>query len=439
MKGDVYLNQKESRRLYVMEQVLAGRITTKEAAQLLGLSQRHIKRLKGGMKQDGVAFLAHKNRGRKPAHAIPDHTKQTVLELATTLYTHTSCQHISELLAQYHAINISAKSVSRILKAAGIPLHHPRKSPRRRRTRDRMPQEGLLVQIDASPYKWLDDRAPALSLHGAIDDATGKILGLYFLEQEQTIGYFHVLQQVLLNHGIPNSIYTDRHSIFFSPKRAKLTIEQELSGEQIALTQFGQALSQLGITHIPAHSPQAKGRIERLWATLQSRLPVELRLAGISTIDEANRFLPDFIQRFNDRFAVKPADPTSAFKPAPPISEFTHILAFKSTRLTSKGSTISYFGRTYQLVDDKGSKLALPARYPITVLECMDGKLRAQYQSTIYDLRIQLTPMKTTEKPAAKSSTERKPNIPGPDHPWRHFKLYQQPTLKQIHEIAARR
>lgn len=175
-----------------------------------------------------------------------------------------SCQQVAELLEEFYSITLSAKTIGRTLKEAGIPLAHGHRSPRRKKSRDRMPQEGVLSQFDASPFAWLEDRGPKLTLHGPIDDATGKIQGLYFTLNESLFGYFQVLLQVVQSFGVPKNLYTDCHTIFFSPKKDRLSIEEELAGQTAPLTQFGRAIAELGINHIPARSPQAKGRVERL-------------------------------------------------------------------------------------------------------------------------------------------------------------------------------
>ena len=342
------MKPKEAKRVNVVEQLVKGTITVSQAAGLLCLSERQVKRIRKGVKEQGLSYLAHKNRGRKPKHAISEETRRKVAALALNDYKGASCIHIAELLELYQQLSISSRSVRRILNQTGIINIHSHKAPRRRRSRDRMPREGMLAQIDASPFNWLEDRGPKLSLHGSIDDATGKILGLRFEPEECLLGYMHVLWQMAQNGTLAKQFYSDRHSIFFSPKKDKLTIEEELAGITEALTQYGRILEELGATHIPAYSAQAKGRIERLWGTLQHRLIIEMRIAGISTLHEANAFLPGFIERFNKRFAVKPADPEPDYLPTPKAIDC--IICVKQNRKASNGSTISYLGQTYRLL-----------------------------------------------------------------------------------------
>ncbi|MBI4334203.1 MAG: ISNCY family transposase [Chloroflexi bacterium] len=432
------MSAKEARRVYVVEQVVMGTVTAGEAARVLGLSIRQVKRLKGGLLGEGVASLAHKNRGRKPSNALEEPLRQRILELALGPYLGASCQQMSELLSEYHQIHLSAKSITRILKTAGIPLRYGHKSARRRRSRDRMPQAGLLVQCDSSPYQWLEDRGPYLHLHGAIDDATGQILGLYFSLQEEILGYFHVLSQVLLNHGVPRSLYSDRHTIFFSPKADKLTVEHELAGVQKPLTQFGRALRDLGVRHIPARSPQAKGRVERLWGTLQGRLLIEMRLAGISSLEQANAFLPAFIVRFNQRFSVEPADPASAFQPVPSSDFLNRTLALHTHRSASPGSTISCDHSTYQLINPQGDVQPLKPKARVTVLTHLDGSISALYQDKHHTLRLMpAQPKPESHTNHTKPTGSRRVHTwkPSENHPWKTFNRPKYPPPGPVERL----
>lgn len=420
--GEILLSAKEARRVYVIELLATGKLTAGQAAQLLNLTKRQVQRLKGGYLREGAAALAHQNRGRKPAHAVSETLKELIVQLVTGPYRNTSCQHMAELLDEHEQIRLCSKTIRRILKTARIPLRYPKKSARRRRSRDRMPQEGLLLQGDASPYAWLEERGPILHLHGAIDDASGKILGLHLDEQETTTGYLHVLEQALQNHGLPGCFYSDRHTIFVSPKKDKLTIEEELAGKTVPLTQFGRALQALQIRQISAYSPQAKGRVERLWQTLQSRLVVEMRVAGINSLAQANAFLPSFIPRYNRRFAVQPKDPQRAFAPCPPPETLQKILALHDTRQASHGSTFSYLGTTYQLTDAKGQVVPLRAKTKITILHGLDGSLHGFYEDQVYQLLAVPKPQRVQENPKTATANQKHSGSafkPKADHPWR--------------------
>lgn len=417
--GEQYLNMKEANRLRAIQDTLSGRRTIADAAQVLGLSERQVKRLKKGVQNQGPGFLAHGNRGRKPANAIPTDVRRLVVEMATGDYRDTSCQHMSELLAEHNYIEISAKSVARILRKAQVQLRFAKKQPHKRRTRDRKARMGMLAQCDASTHDWLEGRGPTLALHGSIDDATSTVLALVFRPTEDLRGYHLMLEQVLNDYGIPDGLYSDRHSIFFSPKKDKLSIEDQLAGKTVALTQFGNALADLGIQHIPARSPQAKGRIERLWGTLQARLITELRIAKISTMEEANAFLPGFIARFNKQFAVKAPEDGSVFSPAPSQENIRRILSIRHPRKASAGSTISYGGQLFQLLDSRGQVIPLRQKATVQVLTALDGTVSAVYCDVVYALKAIPKPEKRVEPPKEKPATPAQPRTQPADHPWK--------------------
>lgn len=430
MTGDIFLKPKEARRIHVMEQVVAGKLTSREAAELLGLSSRQIFRIKGGIGKEGIAALAHKNRGRKPKHAVPQEVREQLIALATSDYKGASHEQMSELLKEHNGITLSPKTIGRILKKAGVRNSHSHKTAKRRRTRVRKACEGMMAQCDASPFAWLEERGPDMNLHGAIDDATGKVLGLYFRPTEDTLGYLNMLYQMVTNFGIPQSLYSDRHTIFFSPKSDKLSSEEQLQGIKAPLTRFGKVLEELGISQIKARSPQAKGRIERLWGTLQSRLMVELRLAGISSIDEANGFLPEFITRYNIQFSVKAADPTSAFIKKPTGKATNNLICLKDERLADRGSAVSFQGKHYQLLDNRSKTALLRSQAKVAILTHIDGSISARYEGKPYCLKEIPKPEKITSEMTKAKTTEpiktaKIPNKPAPEHPWK--KRFLQP------------
>jgi transposase len=420
MKGEIFLKPKEARRLPIIEATLAGKLTNQQAAGRLKLSTRQVIRLKIGVKKKGFAALAHQNRGRSPVNATPDEKKQMVCQMALGPYQGANCPQLSELLQEHQQIKLSAKTVGRILQKSGISTPQAKKKIRRFHRRKRKPQEGLLVQMDASPFLWLQDRAPECSLHGAVDDATGKILGLYFRLHEDSIGYFQVLKQMLNRHGVPQCIYSDRHSIFFPLNQKKLSLEEELDGRETTLTHFGRALDWLGIGQIPANSPQAKGRVERLWGTLQHRLVVEMRIAGIKTMDEANAFLPDYIQRYNAQFGRPAQDQKTVFLPPPAKKELERRLCLRYERKVSNGSTFHWRGQNYQLTDRKGKLVYLKPHSKVYILEKIENEVKVEANGEIYNLR------RFEEKKDASISLER-PFLPQKrtgqrpslDHPWR--------------------
>jgi transposase len=425
MTGDIFLRPKEARRIHVLEQVVTGKLTACDAAELLGLSSRQIFRLKVRFAQEGLAALAHKNRGRPPKHAVPQSAKELVSTLATSDYKGASLVQMAELLRKNNGLSLSPKTVGRIIKKAGISNPHSHRSAKKRRTRTRKSQEGLMAQCDASPFAWLEKRGPTMHLHGAIDDATSKILGLYFRPAEDTLGYLNMLHQMVTNYGIPQSLYSDRHTIFFSPKADKLSIEEQLQGLKAPLTRFGKVLDDLGINQIKARSPQAKGRIERLWGTLQSRLMVELRLAAISRMEEANEFLPGFINRYNSQFSVKAADPISAYTKRPAANAINNLICLKDERLADRGSAVSFQGKHYQLLDKENKTSLLRFQAKVAILTHLDGSISALCERKSYSLKEVPMQEKTSTEMISTKTTEprskaRTPHKPGPNHPWVH-------------------
>jgi transposase len=407
------MTKKELVRVHVIKSLIEDKMTSRDAAEVLSLSERQIKRLKAGVKKDGEVFVIHKNRGRKPKHTIPGKIREEIVFLVRNKYKGVNYTHLAELLREEEGITISQSSVSRILKAKGIKSPRKHKPPKPHRTRERKPQEGLLLQMDASPYEWL----PGIkcSLHGAIDDARGNITGLYFCEHECLNGYYEVKRQTILEYGIPISIYVDRHTIFKAPSNARLTIYDELEGKTFAYTQFSRAMQELSVGMIYAYSPQAKGRIERLWGTLQDRLALELRLAGIKSLKEANAFLPGFIKRFNAHFAVVPREPQSAYRPLGEDINLDYILCRKETRKACPGSIFSFGGQIYQVIKNT-LVVAIPNKAAITVLTSPRFGIRAEYKGGVYQVRKTVRPARVIPK---KDRVKRTIKVKD-DHPWRN-------------------
>ncbi|MBC7345195.1 MAG: ISNCY family transposase, partial [Clostridia bacterium] len=276
-----------------------------------------------------------------------------------------------------------------ILKSCGIPSPRKHRPPKPHRSRPRKPQLGMLVQIDGSPHDWLEGRGPILTLIAAVDDATGQILAALFRPTEDFEGYQQLLFELVTCHGIPVAVYSDRHTLFFPPKpqKERLSLEEQLLGQSRPLTQVGRILSELGIQHIPALSPQAKGRIERLFESLQQRLVIELRLAGASTCEEANQVLRNgFIERYNRRFAVPPADYQSAFRPVPSHLRLEHIFCWKERRTLNPGYVVHYAGMTLQPLNPRANPI-IPLRSAVEIHKLPDGRLFATYNGYIYPLK----------------------------------------------------
>jgi transposase len=429
---EVTLTVREQKRLFVITEVLSGRWSAAEAADKLGLSLRQMRRLLAAYRQDGPPALVHGNRGRAASRRIPPELREEVLRLIGASYSDYNDCHLTEILAEEHCLVLSRSSVRRIRREAGLASPRRRRPPRHRSWRERSPQRGMLLQIDGSDHDWLEGRGPKLSLLAAIDDATGEVVGALFRPEEDTVGYFLLMQHVFETQGLPLAVYADRHTIFQSPKKA--TIAEELAGK-LPRSQFGRLLDELDIRLIEAHSPQAKGRIERLFGTLQDRLVKALRQAGATNVDEANQVLADFLARYNARFAVPPTQEPSTYRPWPPGLEPDAALCFKHERVVANDNAISFSGQ--RLAIEPGSPRRAYAHCRVEVRQLLNGQLLVCYQGKpIARFKPLLTGLPTIGKftPAdpqpvkAKITSARRtrqpkekghPYKPPPDHPWR--------------------
>jgi len=291
----------------------------------------------------------------------------------------------------------------------------------------------MLLQVDGSRHDWLEGLGPYLTLVGAIDDATGTVPYALFREQEDAQGYFLLLWEIVQKQGIPWALYSDRHSIFLVNPKQRETLEEQLAGERQP-TQVGRALQELGVQSILARSPQAKGRIERLWGTLQDRLVAELRLAGATTMEQANQVLWSFLPRFNQRFGVPAAQPGSAYRPAAGL-DLDRVLCFQYQRTVAKDNTVRLGEHTLQLLP--GPERTSYARARVQIQERLDGSLVATYQNRIIAhrpappttpmLRARSIGVRLAPPPVSGPSVSlpiiptngTKPRIPASDHPWR--------------------
>lgn len=379
-KERVSLNRKEQQRVMVLNRVERRELSGKEAATLVGLSVRHVRRLLAAYRKEGVAALAHGNRGRRPVHAVAEETRRRVVALAQGPYAGCNHHHLRDLLEEREGLVLSRSSVRRMLAAAGLRSPRRRRPPKHRCRRERYPQEGMLLQVDGSRHDWLEGRGPYLTLVGAIDDATGTVPYALFREQEDAQGYFLLLREIVRSRGIPLALYSDRHGIFQRSQKEPECLEEQLAGERHS-TQFGRALRELGIQPIFALSPQAKGRIERLWGTFQDRLVAELRLAGASTVAAANRVLVDFLLRFNAQFAVPPARPGSAYGTLPEGLDLDGVLCFKYQRTVARDNTVRFGRHTIQLLPGLDRQSYAQAR--VEVQERLDGTMTVCYQGQV--------------------------------------------------------
>jgi len=344
-------------KLALIQGAVEGRYTVREVSVRLKLTARRIKQLKKAFRESGENAVIHGNSGRHPANYKDEKLKAKIIALKNSQhYKNANFTHFQELLAERENIKISYTSLSRILKGAGIVSKKKHRAEGRRfRRRERRKAFGEMLQGDGSSYDWFGN-GRRCTLHAFIDDATGEITGMYFCQNECLMGYLEVLRQTITNHGIPLEIYIDKAGIFFinTKKEENWTVEEMLAGRPLDKTQFGTIVDeQLGITMISAHTPQAKGRIERLWGTLQDRLPVWLKINGIANMEQANKNIKKIIKWHNKRFAVKPALTESAFVAAGASCDLNKLLAVRYERTTDNCGCFSFNNFTFQIDSKK--------------------------------------------------------------------------------------
>jgi transposase len=423
MKEEVTLNRKEQNRVVVMNQIERKGLTVDKAARLLELSPRHVWRLLTAYRKEGASALAHGNRERKPFNIIEEGLRQQVVALARDKYLGFNQQHFTEKLADKEGISLSRSTVRRILLIRGIRSPQKRRAPKHRSRRERYPQEGQLLQTDGSPHDWLEGRGPELCLIGAIDDATNDVPYAYFQEHEDTKGYMLMIKNITLERGIPLALYHDRHSIFEVTRDKEASLEEQLSGSK-PMTQIGRLLNELGINSIAANSPEAKGRIERLWKTFQDRLTSELRLAGANTRETANQILKSFLPEYNQRFRVSPQEtglayrkPAAGFKP-------DEYFCYKYSRIVGSDNVVRFVNHRLQILPNP--ERASYARCKVQVYAGLNGKLAVYYGNQRLDTcpaPLESTRLRTPVM--ARQSVPRIYNKVSSNHPWKgNYKTY---------------
>jgi len=425
-EGGLVLNKKDEQRIGVLVRIEAGVLGVGEGSVLLGLSERQVRRLLARYRSEGPRGAVHGNRGRKPAHVVSGQVRDRVRALAAGSYAGVNHSHLCELLVEREGIDLPRSTLSDILREAGIRSPRPQKRRNRHRSRrERYPQEGLLLQVDASLHDWLQGRGPRLTLLGAIDDATSKIVALRFEATEDARGYLLLLRQVCTRIGVPQALYSDRHSIFW-PTNGE-TLQEQLAGRR-SPTQFGRAMAELDIQLIAAHSPQAKGRIERLWGTLQDRLVSELRLAGVTDAEEANAYLTGFVARFNRTFAVEAELASSAYRPRLSKAAADRSLCFKHERVVHKDNIVRLDQVVLQILPGPGRIGYANAK--VTIAESLDHRFSVhfqgrQLQTRLVPIRQLLTPTPIRRRASLGAQpaplTTPKPWTPPPNHPWRNY------------------
>ncbi len=375
----LYVSQKDIRRYELLQKVVDETLTLAQAAPALGVSYRQALRLKAKLKAQGLTGLLHGNRGRAPHNRCEEAQRERVLALSKQRYFDFNDTHFAEILGEQEEMVVSRETVRRWRRAAGIPPKRKHKPPKHRKRRSRKQAQGLMMLWDGSPHQWFGKDYPACCLMAAIDDATSKVLGAFFCPAETSWAYLKLLQQVVVRWGVPASVYQDRHGTL-KRNDSHWSLAEELAGKQHP-TQVGAALETLGVEPIFALSPQAKGRIERLFNTLQDRLAASLRLAGITEIPAANEFLPGFLQAHNERFAQAPAQAESAWGKAPKPAALERILSLCYPAKVSPDNAVRLDGMILDI--PPGPAKRSYAKLPVEVRQLLDGRWRVYYRDRV--------------------------------------------------------
>jgi len=359
--------------------VEGGKITLGEAGKKIGVSYRQAKRIKRALRVKGIKGILHGNTGRIPWNRTADWVRQKVLEFSKELYRDFNDMHFTEKLSEDQKIELSRETVRKLRRRVGIAPKRRRRAPGHRKRRERKAQEGAMVLWDGSPHHWLGPDQPVCCLMAAIDDATGKVLVARFFPFEGSSGYLWLLREMVKRYGIPLVMYHDRHGSLHR-NDSHWSLEEQLAGRQEP-TQVGLALEALGIESIAALSAQAKGRIERLFGTLQDRLIAELGLEGVQSLEAANRFLKTFIPRFNRRFAVCPRESEKAWRKVPPELDLDRIISFRYRSVVGNDNSVRIGGLILDL--PPGPHRRSYAKAHVEVRQLLDGSWRVYYQDQL--------------------------------------------------------
>ena len=416
----VIMSVKELRRVHVIRQTMEKKLTQVQAGTVLGLTPRHVRRLIERVEQAGDQGLAHRGRGKLSNRRIPDKRKAMALQLCEQRYGDFGPTLAAEKLTERHGITLSDETLRRWLRERGV-VHFPRRKRPHRAWRERRAHVGALLQLDGSHHDWFEERGPRCVLMAYIDDANSRVFARFYA-YEGTIPAMDSFQRYVTRYGIPLAIYADKHTTYQSP--VPPTVDEQLAGVK-PLSQFGRALGELGVEWIPAHSPQAKGRVERLFKTVQDRLVKELRLADIATLEAANRFLEEWLPIYNRRFTVPPAQAADLHRPKPAGGDLTRILCIKTTRGLRRDWTVAHHGHLYQVRSNVRAT-------HVIVEDWVDGTMRMTHKGRPLTYQaIVARPLRVPSPP--KIALPQRPVTPTRAHPWRKRLL---PT-RDTHAAAA--
>ena len=411
-KDIIAMTQEELKRLHVIRKALDKHITQDKAANIIGVCLRQVQRIVKAVKVEGDKGVIHKSRGHDSNRAFPERIKDKALKLYKEKYPDFGPTLASEKLFEINKIKINDETLRLWLIEDNIPYKQRKKRPHRQ-WRQRKECFGEMIQMDGSKHDWFEGRDPECVFMGYIDDATGRPFGKFYL-YEGTLPAMSSFKCYIKKNGIPASVYLDKHTTYKSTK--KPSVEDDLNNVE-PLSQFGRALKELGVNVIYANSPQAKGRIERLFKTFQNRLIKEMRLKGIKTIDEANKFLEYYLPIYAKRFAVKPANDTDLHRPIPEGINLDKILCKKTEHALRNDFTVAHDKKLYQIESNiRANK--------VVVEEKADGSMLIRHKGAILKFKEITTRPEKINQP--KPYLPRRPYIPPVDHPWRAFKVNPQ-------------
>lgn len=418
------MSKKELTRLEIMQRLKSKRLKQREASQILGISVRQVKRLYRAFQKSGAKGLVSQKRGKASNHRLSEEVVQQARDLIYAKYADFGPTLAHEKLVEVHKLRISDESVRQLMIGEGLWKAKRARRVEVHQMRERRACFGELVQIDGSDHDWFEGRGPRCTLLVYIDDATGQILELWFVEHESFFGYAQATRHSLERYGKPIAFYSDKHGIF------RVNQNQDL-GTSAGVTQFGRALQELDIKIVCANSPQAKGRVERANQTLQDRLVKELRLEGISDRESANAYLETFRQDFNRRFAQPPRSSHDAHRPLLATDDLEHILSHQETRTLTKNLTLQYDRATYQIQTERPRYALHHAK--VTVCQKANGDVTILYQNKPLDFTLfQSQPRQAVEVTSKTIDDElRRPNQghkPAANHPWRQS--YKRPLTE---------
>ena len=410
------MSTKEISRLEVMQKLLEKRMSQKEAGTILHLSTRQIKRLLRKYKKQGAVGLTSKHRGRKSNHQLSEEVKKKSLDLLKTKYQGFGPTLAHEKLVEKDKLQLSVESVRKMMIAEDLWKARKLKKIVTHQLRERRACFGELVQIDGSPHDWFEGRANPCVLLVFIDDATGKLLQLQFVDSESFFSYSQAAAGYFKRYGKPAAFYSDKHGIF--------RVNMPSTGKSDALTQFGRAMQELDIQIICANTPQAKGRVERVNQTLQDRLPKEMRLLNICNREAGNSYLPEFIDDFNKRFAEEPRSSVDAHRKLTTQDDLVRTLTWQETRTVSKNLTVQFENVVYQIQTERPTYALRNAI--ITVCADAQHNITLLYNGKSLPYVIFHTQPKQSEVVLAKDlnqTIQKKLHKPASDHPWCSYPL----------------